>query len=91
MKKEQAQIIEQTQTEEWESVYIDFLNILRDHVVREMSEKSGIGVGTITHWRYHDTAPSLPAAAKLLDCMGYELKIVRKENYKNEVRIDEWY
>lgn len=46
---------------------------------KELAEKAGVNVGSL--WRYENnlTVPMLSSVEYLLEAMGYELKIVRKE------------
>lgn len=47
--------------------------------IRELSELSGITVGAIRHWEYGGVMPTVDNFQKVLNALGYDLYIVKKE------------
>lgn len=48
---------------------------------KAIAQKAGLHINTINHWIYEDIQPTLDNAERVLNAMGYELKI---ENIKEE-------
>lgn len=46
--------------------------------MRELSELSGITVGTLKHWEYSGVMPTVDNFQKVIEALGYELHIVKK-------------
>ncbi|MCI8459417.1 MAG: helix-turn-helix transcriptional regulator [Clostridia bacterium] len=53
----------------------------RQHVsIKTLSKLSGVGEGTIGNWIYCGFTPTLDNFQKVLNALGYDLSIVKKEN-----------
>lgn len=46
--------------------------------IRELSELSGVSIGTINKWEYCGVIPPIDKFQKVIDALGYELHIVKK-------------
>lgn len=59
-----------------------FLKILQERKisVNQLSKRSGVHLRTIQNWIYCGVEPSLPNAEKVLNALGYQIKIISMEN-----------
>lgn len=48
--------------------------------IRELSELSGVSISTINKWEYCGVIPPIDKFQKVLNALGYELVISKKEN-----------
>lgn len=53
----------------------------RELSVRKLCDEVGVPWVTVYKWLAHETDPKLSHVENLLDKLGYELKINRKENH----------
>lgn len=66
-------------TEE-KKVHEVFLDIIKDYPLRYLCERTGMRTSSISSWRYQGHIPTLTTASKVLEALGYEIKIVKTEN-----------
>ena len=51
----------------------------RQHMsIRELSELSGVSISTINKWEYCGVVPPIDKFQKVIEALGYELKITKK-------------
>ena len=56
----------------------EFRKTINNKGVRITAELSGIPLATIGNWVYAGNVPSIVNAEKVLNALGYELKIIKK-------------
>lgn len=70
-----------------DDVCSQFRGIICNVTTRQIMEATGLCKTTIDKWRGYGATPSLTMADKVLQGLGYELKIIKKENENNEIEM----
>lgn len=61
---------------------VEFLRVERKKQrisIRELAELSGVNQRTISNWEYSGIMPTIENFQKVLNALGYDLRIVKKE------------
>ena len=72
---------------DFDDVYKQFQVILSQHTIAETAKMTEVSQPTITKWRCCNVVPSLSTAVEVLNKLGYDFMIIKKESENNEVEM----